>query len=78
MIRGDMYHRESEQEERGRTGTKRDPVMGRNGPIFAPRDSGSMPKSQKPDGAVAGSSKRLASRFYQIKTGHCLTGQYLN
>jgi len=23
-------------------------------------------------------SKRLASRFYQIKTGHCLTGQYLN
>ena len=37
-----------------------------------------MPKSQRPDGAVAGSSKRLASRFYQIKTGHCLTGQYLN
>ena len=37
-----------------------------------------MPKSQKPDGAVAGSTKRLASRFYQIKTGHCLTGQYLN
>jgi len=23
-----------------------------------------MPKSQRPDGAVAGSSKRLASRFY--------------
>jgi len=37
-----------------------------------------MPKSQKPDGVVAGSSKRLASRFYQLKTGHCLTGQYLN
>ena len=37
-----------------------------------------MPKSQKTDGAVAGSTKRLASRFYQIKTGHCLTGQYLN
>ena len=37
-----------------------------------------MPKSQKPDGAVAGSTKRLASRFYQIKTGHCLTRQYLN
>ena len=37
-----------------------------------------LPDSQKPDGAVAGSSKRLASRFYQIKTGHCLTGQYLN
>jgi len=37
-----------------------------------------MPKTQKPDGVVAGSIKRLASRFYQIKTGHCLTGQYLN
>ena len=37
-----------------------------------------LPESQRPDGAVAGSSKRLASRFYQIKTGHCLTGQYLN
>jgi len=37
-----------------------------------------MPKSQKPDSTVDGSSKRLASRFYQIKTGHCLTGQYLN
>jgi len=36
-----------------------------------------MPKSQKPDGTVAGSTKRLASRFYQIKTGHCLTGQHL-
>jgi len=37
-----------------------------------------MPDSQKPDGAVANSTKRLASRFYQLKTGHCLTGQYLN
>jgi len=37
-----------------------------------------MPNSQKPDGAVANSTKRLASRFYQLKTGHCLTGQYLN
>jgi len=37
-----------------------------------------MPSSQKPDGAVANSSKRIASRFYQLKTGHCLTGQYLN
>jgi hypothetical protein len=37
-----------------------------------------MPASQKPDGAVAGSTKRLASRFYQIRTGHCLTGQYLH
>jgi len=32
-----------------------------------------IPKSQKPDGVVAGSTKRLASRFYQIKTGHCLS-----
>jgi len=36
-----------------------------------------MPKSQRPDGTVAGSSKRLASRFYQLKTGRCLSGQYL-
>jgi len=27
---------------------------------------------------VAGSTKRLASRFYQVKTGRCLTGQYLH
>jgi len=27
---------------------------------------------------VAGSTKRLPSRFYQIKTGHCLPGQYFN
>jgi hypothetical protein len=37
-----------------------------------------MPTMQRPDGTVAGSSKRHASRFYQLKTGHCLTGQYLN
>jgi len=37
-----------------------------------------MPGSQKPDGTVAGSSKRLASRFFQMKTGHCLTMQYLH
>ena len=36
-----------------------------------------LPESQRPDGTVAGSTKRLASRFYQLKTGHCLTGQYL-
>jgi len=34
-----------------------------------------MPKSQSPDGTVAGSTKRLASRFYDIKTGPSLTGQ---
>jgi len=37
-----------------------------------------MPKSQKPDGTVAGSTKRLASRFYQLKIGHYLTGEYLH
>jgi ribonuclease HI len=37
-----------------------------------------MPAKQKPDGAVAGSTKRHASRFYQLKTGHCLTGQHLH
>jgi len=36
-----------------------------------------MPSRQKPDIAVAGSSKRLVSRFYQLKTGRCFTGQYL-
>jgi len=41
-----------------------------------------VPHAREPearrDGAAANSSKRLASQFYQIKTGHCLTGQYLN
>jgi len=37
-----------------------------------------MPASRKPDGTVANSTKRLAARFYQLTTGHCLTGQYLN
>jgi hypothetical protein len=37
-----------------------------------------MPHRQRPDKTVAGSSKRHASGFYQLKTGHCLTGQYLN
>ena len=37
-----------------------------------------MPKSQRPDGEASGSAKRLASRFYQLKTGHCLSGQYLH
>jgi len=36
-----------------------------------------MPKIQNPDGAVADSTKRLASRYYQLKTGHACTGQYL-
>ena len=35
-----------------------------------------LPERQRPDGAVAGSTKRLASRFYQLKTGHCLTGRW--
>jgi len=33
-----------------------------------------MPESQRPDCTVAGSSKGIAARFYQLKTGHCLTG----
>ena len=37
-----------------------------------------MPESQRPDGTVAGSTKRLASRFYQLKMRHCRTGQYLH
>jgi ribonuclease HI len=31
----------------------------------------------KPDAAPAKTSKRLAARFYQLKMGHWLTGQYL-
>ena len=37
-----------------------------------------MPKCQKPEGVVAGSTKRLASRYYQLKTGHACIGQYLH
>jgi len=37
-----------------------------------------MPRSQRQNSTVAGSTKRLASRFNQVKTGHCLTGQYLH
>jgi len=32
---------------------------------------------QKPDPAPEKSNKRLAARFYRLKAGHCLTGQYL-
>jgi len=35
-------------------------------------------ESHKPDGTVAGSTKRLASRYYQLKAGQCRTGQYLH
>jgi len=34
-------------------------------------------EEQKPDPTVARANKRLASRFYQLKMGHCLAGQYL-
>jgi hypothetical protein len=34
-----------------------------------------LPREQRLDITAASSSKRLASRFYQLKTGHCLTGQ---
>jgi len=37
-----------------------------------------MPRSQRPDGTVAGSTKRLASRFYQLKMGHARTCEYLH
>ena len=38
----------------------------------------SLPDTHKPDATVPGSTKRLASRFYQLKAGHCRTGQYLH
>jgi hypothetical protein len=34
-----------------------------------------MPNQQRPRGVAAASPKRLAGRFYQLKTGHCLTGR---
>jgi len=37
-----------------------------------------MPKSLKPDSVVADCTKRLASRYYQLKTGHARTGQHLH
>jgi len=37
-----------------------------------------MPDSHKPDDTVAESTERLASRCYQLKTGHARTGQYLH
>ena len=43
-----------------------------------PKQKYKMPESYKPDGMVTGSTKRLASRFYQLKTGYCRTGQYLH
>jgi hypothetical protein len=36
-----------------------------------------LPCKQRLDGVAVGSGKRIASRFYQLKTGHALTGQYL-
>jgi hypothetical protein len=37
-----------------------------------------MPLEQQPGRTVAGSTKRLASRLYLLKTGLCLAEQYLN
>jgi len=37
-----------------------------------------LAETHKPDSTVAGSTKRLASRFYQLKAGHCRTGKYLH
>jgi len=37
-----------------------------------------MPESQRRDSTVAGSTKRLPSWIYHLKTGHCLTVQYLH
>jgi len=34
-------------------------------------------KKKKKNKTVAGSNKRVTARIYEIKTGYCLTGQYL-
>jgi len=36
------------------------------------------PGGSRTDETVAGSTKRLVSRSYQLKAGHCLTGQNLS
>jgi len=41
-----------------------------------PKQSTACQRARSP--TVAGSTKRLASRFYQLKRGHCLSGQYLH
>jgi len=46
--------------------------------VKASRKKYKMPESHKPDGTIAESTKRLASRYYQLKTGHARTGQYLH
>jgi ribonuclease HI len=35
------------------------------------------PTQQKPDPTAMATSKRLASRYYQLKMGHAITGEYL-
>jgi len=37
-----------------------------------------MPGCRRPDGTVAGSTERPTSQIYQMKTGHCLSGQCLH
>jgi len=54
-------HVEPQQWVGGRTSSKKYRILSR----------------QKHDIAVAGSSKRLTSRFYQLEMGNCLAGQYL-
>jgi len=44
----------------------------------APKKKYGMPKSQRPDGTAAGSTKRLTSRFHRLKSGHCPTEQHLH
>ena len=44
----------------------------------ASRKKCKMPESHKPDGTIAENTKRLASKYYQLKTGHARTGQYLH
>ena len=58
---------------RTRSGQKRGEAGGRTS-----KQKYKMPGSHKPDGTVAESTKRLDSRFYQLKAGHCRTGQYLH
>jgi len=61
-------------------GDRREEVGGGPAVGWRPDLQEEVQNAEKPEagGTVAGSTKRLASRFYQLKTGHCRTGQYLH
>jgi len=43
----------------------------------ASKNNDTMSKRARSEGEIVDGSKRLASGFYQLKTWHCISGQYL-